>query len=80
MSGATHGIGWNGMRARRGMEALGPYSEDHGDGLRVDAEATVIDLVTDVLHAADNYGVDARRVIRMAIANYEGERDGDVFA
>ena len=79
MSGPIHGTGWNGERARRGWDALGPYADSHGD-MKRDAEATVIDLVTDVLHAADHYGVDTDRVMRMALANYHGERDGDAFA
>lgn len=59
--------------------ALRAYGAWHG-GLDEDSETVAQDLVSDLLHVVAAGGGDCERLIRCAVMNYEGERDGDAFA
>lgn len=59
--------------------ALRTYGAWHGD-LDEDAETVAQDLVSDLLHVVAARGGDTERLVRCAVMNYEGERDGDAFA
>lgn len=39
-----------------------------------DTETAIIDLITDLLHLAEEYGEDTDAILRMATTNFEAER------
>lgn len=57
----------NEQRAERAYRVVLAYAEDE------DIAAGIIDLATDLLHLAPQYGLDADDVQRMSLHHYEAE-------
>ncbi len=63
----------NEQRAESAFRTLQVYLQ-RGDGDEGDMEASIVDLVSDLLHLGEQYGFDAEYVTRVALSHFNAEQ------
>lgn len=55
------------------QEAVAAYEDTLGESGARGEDEGIIDLITDLFHLADNYGLNANSILRKATMHYEDE-------
>lgn len=65
----------NAQRSERAYRLLLIYEQQHDEG--EDHETAVSDLLADLMHLCDDYGIEWEEVTRRAAMHHEAESRGD---
>lgn len=70
---------YNQRRAMDGIKTLRAYQElrKEPDAMREEDDEQYIDLLTDLLHAAESNGLDADNICALALVHMQAERDDE---